>query len=197
MGLSNSAQRAVIRTAPRPMAGRSVALCIECYPLSVPWVKTLSFEYDITKDEYENAEMFSEKITTPLSVFVEGGIRENVVVVEILFQDDYMPTEQFDLFISELKHWARFDYADMLGVLTLKFIGRLDPDVVPENRRLYIYKNIGLIAKHFASRHVTSEERERVLLDKVFKDERGLVFEDSETRLIKIALDSIKLNLWD
>jgi hypothetical protein len=202
MGLTNSAERApqhvrVGAAGARRKPGNSVVLVVKCFPLGSPHLKVFGFVYDIESDPSENAINFGYQITRPLALLFDEGIRDNVIMIDVIFQDDYRPTDNFEAFISELRTWAKFPPKAALGILSLTISGRLNTGVVPEHRRLNIYRSIGRIALHFAGRVVHSHERENVLVDKIRKDDRGLVIEDDEIAVAKRALGFVDLNLWD
>jgi hypothetical protein len=114
--------------------------------------------------------------------------------VTVTFQDDYYPRGVLALFIESIEQ-DPFPFRDRLAVLTLRIAGRLNTSLTKE-ARTGIYRNIGKLVRHVAGRKLTDDERAAALKGGAkHQRERGLVIEDDEGPLIKLALSTVDVSL--
>jgi hypothetical protein len=153
----------------------------------------LIFLYISDDDVETSVERFTKTIINPLTrVQREGRLKDGVILVEITLPQNYMVRGSIADFASRLALLPDNNSRYLIGILGLKVLGHVHPQT-PRDDKMAFYRGIATIARQFAARRMTHEDRKRALWTGHEAVYRGLRVGDIED--IEIAFSNAHLDL--
>jgi hypothetical protein len=138
--------------------------------------KAATFRFNLHTTVEYNCSIFESDVLREIERdYKAGRIHENNITVEIVFQKNYVPTpgviEQFVDNIREIP----FEGASNIGLMQLEISRWIQTDMVSEQQRTAVYKQVGRLLAHVAQRPMTEQQRDDAMRSAGQTDEAGFI----------------------